>query len=468
MDPMKDEHAPDQHPAPWDERTGPEPSAPSAPTPSYDAPWARPATEPGPWAGAPPAPGSEPAPTGTPTTGFEPEPEFVTGSVPPPEPGPGQAADRTTGRRGPGWIGVTGLVALGMLFSSGATLGGVVVYDQFLSPEPAATAQESPATSTEARPAAADSSQGADWAAIAEQVSPSAVAIQVSTSGGTSQGTGVVLDEQGTILTNNHVVDGGQTVQVTTADGLSYAATIVGSDPTSDLAVIRLDSPPEGLQPATFADSSTVEVGQPVMALGTPLGLENTVTTGIVSAVDRPVTASGEEADGSDTTYSSAIQTDAAINPGNSGGPLVDAAGQVIGINTAIAGIPDASGQAGSIGLGFAIPSNTAMMIAEQLEEDGAAQHAFLGVTSQDGSASDGGGTYRGAEVVSIEPGSPAADADLRDGDLVIGVDDAPVGGAAALTGVVRGLEIGSTHQFQVVRDGTVRTVEVTLGVRPS
>src|SRR5690606_29759819 len=155
-------------------------------------------------------------------------------------------------------------------------------------------------------------------------------------------------------------------------------------DSTTDLAVIRMDSAPGYLQPAAFADSTTVEVGQPVMALGTPLGLRNTVTTGIVSALDRPVTASGEESDGSDTTYSSAIQTDAAINPGNSGGPLVDAAGQVIGINTAIAGIPNASGQAGSIGLGFAIPSNTATMIARQLQEDGTAEHAFLGVTSKD------------------------------------------------------------------------------------
>src|SRR5690606_2844420 len=175
-----------------------------------------------------------------------------------------------------------------------------------------------------------------------------------------------------------------------------------------------MDSAPKGLQPAAFADSTTVEVGQPVMALGTPLGLENTVTTGIVSALDRPVTASGEASDGSDTTYTSAIQTDAAINPGNSGGPLVDAAGQVIGINTAIAGIPNAAGQAGSIGRGFAIPSNTATMIAEQLQEDGTAEHAFLGVTSQDGEVAGDRAAHRGAQVVSVEPGSPAAEAGLR------------------------------------------------------
>lgn len=315
---------------------------------------------------------------------------------------------------------------------------------------------------------AALTGEAPDWATVADQVSPSAVAIQVATDGGTGQGTGVVLDEQGTILTNNHVVAGARQIQVSTSDGLSYAATVVGTDATTDLAVIRMDSPPEGLQPATFADSSTVEVGQPVMALGTPLGLENTVTTGIISAVDRPVTASGEEGDGAEATYTSALQTDAAINPGNSGGPLVDAAGQVIGINTAIAGIPNASGQAGSIGLGFAIPASTATMIAEQLQEDGTAEHAFVGVTSTDGNAAADGATYSGAEVVSIEPDSPADESSLRTGDLVISVDDSSVGGAAALTGVVRGLEVGSTHQLEVVRDGAVQSVEITLGVRPS
>ena len=379
---------------------------------------------------------------------------------------PGPAASPRS-RRGPGWGGVTGLVALGMLVSSGLTLGGVVTYDQLFDDGPAAASPADPGSGTEARPAAASTADAPDWATVAKQVSPSAVAIQVATSGGTSQGTGVVLDDRGAILTNNHVVEDGNAVQVTTSEGLSYAASIVGTDPVTDLAVIRLDSPPEGLQPATFADSSTVVVGQPVMALGTPLGLENTITTGIVSAVDRPVTASGEATDGSDTTYTSALQTDAAINPGNSGGPLVDAAGQVIGINTAIAGIPSSSGQAGSIGLGFAIPSNTAAMIADQLQQGGTAQHAFLGLTSSDGTAQAGEATHRGAEVVAVEPDSPAAQAGVQDGDLITGIDDIPIGGAGALTGVVRGMEIGSTHQLEVVRGGSVESIEVTLGERP-
>ena len=221
----------------------------------------------------------------------------------------------------------------------------------------------------------------ADWSEVAEQVAPSAVAIQVRTATGTSQGTGVVLSEDGSVLTNDHVVAGGDQVQVTLADGLTYTAAVVGADPSTDLAVIRLDAPPPDLQPATFGDSELVEVGDPVMAVGTPLGLENTVTTGIVSAVDRPVTTEGEEEDGSDAAFTSAIQTDAAINPGNSGGPLVDARGHVVGVNTAIAAIPGTDRAVGSIGLGFAIPSNTARLIADQLGEDGTVRHAYVGLS---------------------------------------------------------------------------------------
>ena len=231
--------------------------------------------------------------------------------------------------------------------------------------------------------------------------------------------------------------------------------------------MIRLDSPPDDLQPATFADSATVVVGQPVMALGTPLGLENTVTTGIISAVDRPVTAGGEDPSGSDATYTSALQTDAAINPGNSGGPLIDAAGQVIGINSSIAGIASSTGQAGSIGLGFAIPSNTATMIAEQLKDSGSADHSFLGVTSSDGTETVGDVSYRGAQVRGVEGGSPAAEAGLREGDLITKVDDTPVGGAAALTGVVRGLPVDSSHTLTVVRDQDEQTLDVTLAGQP-
>jgi putative serine protease PepD len=462
---MNDEHAPQP---PRDEVPG-TPAAPRHDTTAPDV--GTPVTEPLPPTSAHgPAAAPDPTPAwyGSAAPSYETVPPYGaapsdTSASEPPAPAPAEAG-AVAQRRGPGWVGTSALVLAGMLLSSGLTLGGVVAYDQLQDDEPVAAAQGS--GTTEARPAATTTAEDPDWAAISEQVSPSAVSILSSTGSGTSQGTGVVLDEDGTILTNDHVAGDAQSLQVTTSDGRSYAASLVGTDPSTDLAVIRLDSPPDGLQPATFADSSTVVVGQPVMALGTPLGLENTVTTGIVSALDRPVSASGEETDGSDATYTSAIQTDAANNPGNSGGPRVDAAGQVIGINTAIAAIPNESGQAGSIGLGFAIPANTAMMIAEQLQDGGPVEHAFVGVTTTDGSADDGSAGYRGAEVVAVEPGSPAAEAGLEEGDLVIGVDDTPVGGAGALTGVVRGLEVGSTHQLEVVRDGSVQTIEITLVAR--
>jgi len=497
MSPMNDEHAPQP---PRDEASGtpvtPSPGAstpaapgPAGPGPAGSTPAAAPypaEPRPGPapswYDQAPPSTGERPrgsegafwgagafgtaAPLGSPSAETtEPLPATAAphDAVPPAAAAPAGAGTAAP-RRGPGWGGTSALVLAGMLLSSGLTLGGVVAYDQLQEDEPVAAAQES--QTAEARPAATTTAEDPDWAVIAEQVSPSAVSILASTGSGASQGTGVVLAEDGTILTNDHVAGDAQSLQVTTSDGRSYAASVVGTDPTTDLAVIRLDSPPDDLQPATFADSSTVVVGQPVMALGTPLGLENTVTTGIVSALDRPVTASGEETDGSDTTYTSAIQTDAAINPGNSGGPLVDAAGQVVGINTAIASIPNESGQAGSIGLGFAIPANTATLIAEQLQEGGTVEHAFVGVTTTDGTADDGSAGYRGAEVVAVEPGSPAAAAGLAEGDLIIGIDDTPVGGAGALTGVVRGLEVGSVHQLEVVRDGAVQQIEITLSAR--
>lgn len=405
------------------------------------------------------------SPTG-PSTPLAPAPGAMRSTPAPSEP-PRQPAPPA--RRGPGWGGVSGLVLAGMLLSSGATLGSVIAYDQIIEPLTASTQEEPPEPSTggtDAEPASSTTPL-ADWSEVAEQVAPSAVAISVRTSSGAGQGTGVVLSTDGSILTNNHVVAGAEQVNVTLADGLTYTAGVVGVDPSTDLAVIRLEAPPSTLQPATFGDSELVEVGDPVMAVGTPLGLENTVTTGIVSAVDRPVTTEGEEEDGSDATYTSALQTDAAINPGNSGGPLVDAQGRVVGINTAIAAIPGTDRSVGSIGLGFAIPSNTARMIAEQLGADGTVRHAFVGVTTRDGSRTVGDVTHRGAEVVGVESDSPASAAGMREGDLVTAFDDVTIGGAAALTGVVRGQAVGSEHELTVVRGDEERTITITLGERP-
>ncbi|PWH07948.1 serine protease [Brachybacterium endophyticum] len=376
----------------------------------------------------------------------------------------GGSAAGTRSRRGPGWAGVAGLVMAGMLLSSGLTLGGVIAYDQVDgdSTPNAATSSSSPRTA-DAEPVAKNG-ESPDWEAVADKVSPSTVAIDVSTGSGSAEGTGVIYRDDGTIITNNHVVSGAQKVEVSLTDGRTYTARVVGTDPTTDLAVITMQDPPGDLTPASLGDSDSVEVGEGAMAVGTPLGLQNTVTTGIISAVHRPVTTQGESADPSDATYSSALQTDAAINPGNSGGPLVNASGSVVGINSSIASFSQGEeSQSGSIGLGFAIPSNTVKLIADQLIDSGSAKHALLGVTAQDGSQQVSSSTYRGALVHSLEPGSGAADAGLREGDLITQVDGVPVNGAAALTGMVRGLEVGSTHQLTVVRDQKETTLDVTL-----
>src|SRR3712207_741504 len=227
-------------------------------------------------------------------------------------------------------------------------------------------------------------------------------------------------------------------VQVRTADGTLYDATIVGTDPASDLAVIRLDGA-EGLTPATFADSDEVQVGDVAVAIGAPLGLANTVTDGIVSATDRAVATGGTQ---DEATVIDAIQTDAAINPGNSGGALVNGAGEVIGINPAIAtvasGVPGAQSQSGNIGVGFAIPSNHAQRIAKEIIETGSASRTFLGVSARTATDGTNGQVGTGAEVGSVEPGSAAADAGIREGDVITAVDDRPVTSSTELTAAIR------------------------------
>jgi putative serine protease PepD len=204
-----------------------------------------------------------------------------------------------------------------------------------------------------------------DVSAIAASALPSVVQVNVSAAQGSGIGSGVVLSADGRILTNNHVIAGAQQISVTTEDGEEHAAAVVGADPNSDLAVLELTGA-SGLTPATFADSSSVEVGDRVVAIGSPEGLQGTVTSGIVSALDRTVTIAGESRRSAGTSYR-AIQTDASINPGNSGGPLLNSAGQVIGINSAIYSPATGADQAGSVGIGFSIPSNQAKQIANQL-----------------------------------------------------------------------------------------------------
>lgn len=298
--------------------------------------------------------------------------------------------------------------------------------------------------------------------AIAAEVSPAVVSIEVRVGESGATGSGVVIDgDDGYIVTNNHVISGaadvsGAEIRAVFSDGSGSEARIVGRDPASDLAVIKVEKP--GLVTATLGTSDSVVVGDPVVAIGSPLGLAGTVTTGIVSALERPVRLAGE---GSDTNaVISAVQTDAPINPGNSGGALVDGTGALIGINTAIASLGGTSSSSGgSIGLGFAIPIDTVRDIAEQLISDGSAVHSSLGVNAR--SVTDG--TRDGALVLNVEQGSAAANAGIRERDVIIAVDGAQVGSSEELVVAVDRRAPGDEVTVEIVRDGASQELRATL-----
>jgi putative serine protease PepD len=315
-------------------------------------------------------------------------------------------------------------------------------------------------------PVSGSTAENPNWTAVAAAVQPSVVEIAVQTSSGEALGSGVVVDTSGHVVTNNHVVDGaeGGTVQVTLSDGRIYQAKVVGTDASTDLAVVQIQDPPSDLAVAQFGDSDQVKVGDPVMAVGNPLGLANTVTTGIVSAIDRPVTAREAGSTSTDDPVTNAIQIDAAINPGNSGGPLFDVQGRVIGITSSIA---TTSSDSGSIGLGFAIPVDLVKNITAQLIDSGTAQHAYLGVSLRDGTATADGVTRRGAQVIEVSDGSPAAAAGIKADDVVVAINDKPVGGSSSLAAYVRAMASGEKATLLVVRGGSTISVDVTLATRP-
>jgi putative serine protease PepD len=307
--------------------------------------------------------------------------------------------------------------------------------------------------------------------AAAATIGPSVVTVEVTGQvangfGGASRqsdtGSGIVIREDGYIVTNNHVVAaavGGGSVHVTFSDGNTVPATIVGTDPTTDLAVIKV-SGVSGLKAATFADSEALKVGQAVIAVGAPLGLSNTVTQGIVSTLHRPVRTG--EAGASSQAVLDAVQTDAAINPGNSGGALVDLAGRVVGVNSAIATSGD--GSSGNIGVGFAIPSSVVTKTADQLIATGKAVHSQIGVSVGDAPNSTDGAPGLGATIRAVSAGSPAAAAGLQPGDVVTKVDDRRVTDADSLIVAIRSHDPGTTVTLEVTRGGQDRTTKVTLG----
>ena len=292
---------------------------------------------------------------------------------------------------------------------------------------------------------------------VAADVLPAVVSLQVATRTSAGEGSGSIISSDGYVLTNHHVVSGAEQfgqINVTLNDGRSLPADFVASDPATDIAVVKIRDAAD-LPVVQFGDSEELRVGQEVVAIGSPLGLSSTVTSGIVSALNRPVRASDA---GGESSLIDAIQTDAAINPGNSGGPLVDMSGHIVGMNSVIASM-SSGGEAGSIGLGFAIPANFAKRVADQLITTGEATHPMLGV--QVAARRD----IDGALIASVEPGSPADEAGLQAGDVVRRVDSRQIDHSDALVATIRSQEFGQTVSLEVLQPdtGQSREVEVTL-----
>jgi putative serine protease PepD len=389
---------------------------------------------------------------GSPAAPHAPEPEHALWSVD--TFGMPVAAPRTRRGGARGWLVAAGLVGALVAGAAGGVVGAQVLDERRPQADlpPAATA----------RP---DRGELTGVAEIAAEVLPSVVAIEVRGADGEGTGSGFVLREDGYLLTNNHVVAAdvgtGRTITVVYADGSQDEAELVGSTSDYDLAVLKVDR--TGLTPLALGDSDAVVVGDPVVAIGAPLGLQGTVTTGIVSALNRPVTAGDTDA----PAFINAIQTDAAINPGNSGGPLVDASGQVIGINSAIAQPPGAltGGATGSIGLGFAIPANQARRTAEQLIETGTATYPVIGVLL------DSRYTGEGVQVATeaqggqppVTPDGPADAAGIAPGDVILAIDGRPVTQADELIVAIRAKAPGDAVTLTVRTGDDERDVRVVL-----
>jgi len=388
---------------------------------------------------------------------------------------------------------VVGLIVAAALVGGAAGLGGAA---GFYALAPAATSPAAgPQTVT-----VNDTDSVTQTTGIAAKVVPSVVTIEAAGEGGSGTGSGVVLSEDGYVVTNTHVVTldgatGKAAIRVTTSDGRVFDAEVVGTDPTYDLAVIKLVGA-EDLTPIEFADSSDLNVGVEAIAVGAPLGLANTVTTGIVSALNRSIEIASSaapegdaEQDGGDSGQGeqesppfqfdfgqgqqggsaaesikiAVIQTDAAINPGNSGGALVDGDGKLIGINVAIASAGGSSGASGSIGVGFAIPSNVVQRITDELIADGVATHGLLGASVQSAATVEGA-SITGAYIAEVVEGGAAAGAGLREGDIVTGFNGVPITDSVDLTAQVRAAAAGSDATVTVVRDGKTLTLDVKLG----
>jgi putative serine protease PepD len=351
--------------------------------------------------------------------------------------------------------GMIALASVGLAITAlvAGTVGGAVGFTVARVTQPAASGSTVIAPPIGAAGDPVSPPAGGSIAAVAAAAQPSVVQINVSGGGGEGTGSGFVIREDGYILTNNHVTATGNDITVTFSDGRVADATLVGANPGYDLAVLKVNE--TGLPAVTLGSSSALEVGDTAIAIGSPLGLQGTVTAGIVSALNRPVTAGGE----GELSFINAIQTDAAINPGNSGGPLVDGNGAVIGINSAIAALgAGLGGQAGNIGLGFAIPIDTASRIASELIATGTSSTPIIGVQLD----MEYSGT--GARIAGVTDNGPATAAGLREGDVITALNGTPVVDGTDLIVDIRSLAPGDEVTLTVERDGQEQEVTLVLG----
>ena len=377
-------------------------------------------------------------------------------------------------RRGPGWFALVASAVVASLLGAGGAVGAIRYLDSGSgSPSSHASAGPTAIATGDTTQTVNSTGQAPDWEAVSAAVSNAVVSIAIATGNGKALGSGVIFDKEGHIITNNHVVAGASKIQVTLADGRVYDAETTGTDPATDLAVIQLKDAPDNLTVAQLGDSDKLATGQDVMAIGNPLGLSSTVTTGIISALDRPVVNSqsedGSGGSASSAVYTNAIQIDAAINPGNSGGPLFDEKGRVIGITSSIATMSrsgSGEGGSGSIGIGFAIPVKLADKVAKQLIKSGTATHAYLGVSLDTAGATADGEKRAGAKITSVEGGSPADKAGLKKDDVVIAIDGKTTAQGSALTGYVRQYSANDKVKLTVIRDSKKQDIDVTLAER--
>jgi putative serine protease PepD len=452
--------------------TVPEPPAPSYGAPNFAAPsygepsYSRPPSYPPPGYGTQPGYGAQPGYATPPTY----SPPTYAPARPTPAPYSTPATDPRATREGRrGWLSLLVVAAIAALIGA-LVAGGLVAATKKNNPTQAAV--QTPSQPSVA-PQAVVSLPAGSVAQIAATLLPSVVSIIVTTTDAGDEGTGIILTADGEILTNNHVVEGAATsgvIAVTLNDGRTVKASIVGRDPTTDLAVIKAAGV-TGLHPASLGSDSALVVGQQVIAIGSPLGLSNTVTSGIVSSLNRPVCTQSCDGTGGTTgatpTVLDAIQTDAAINPGNSGGPLVDMSGHVVGVNSAIATLDQGQGgpdeQSGSIGVGFSIPIDEAQRVVGELEKTGHASHAVLGIGLQD-SEDANLHTPNGAKVVSVTAGGPSAKAGVQVNDIITKFGSRTIVDADSLIAATHAAVPNSVVTITYFRGGRTATTSITLG----